>query len=90
MTFFLVNSSFFTVVSHPTTCTDSRGHVIELNDSNMNDNYCDCDVDGVDEELTSACSFLSESTFVCKNVDDVPKSIFSSRVNDGVSDLCRF
>ena len=56
----------------------------------MNDNYCDCDVDGVDEELTSACSFLSGSTFVCKNVDDVPKSIFSSRVNDGVSDLCRF
>ena len=71
-------------------CTDSRGNVIELNDSNMNDNYCDCDVDGVDEELTSACSFLSESTFVCKNIDDVPKSIFSSRVNDGVGELCTF
>ena len=68
-------------------CTDSRGNVIELNDSNMNDNYCDCDVDGVDEELTSACSFLSDSMFVCKNVDDVPKYILSSRVNDGVSDL---
>lgn len=57
---------------------------IELTSENINDDYCDCDVDGVDEDLTSACSFLKNTKFTCINKDDIPREIHSSRVYDGV------
>ena len=70
--------------SHPATCIDSLGNTIQLTSENMNDEYCDCDVDGVDENLTSACSFIEETKFICLNKDDISKTIHSSMVNDGV------
>ncbi len=82
---FIVLDCIALVSGHATTCTDSHGRQIELTPSMINDDYCDCDVDGVDEDLTSACSFLSTTMFTCKNKDDRPISIYSSRVNDGVS-----
>ena len=72
------------VFSYPATCTNALGDTIELTPEIINDNYCDCDIDGVDEDFTSACSFIKESKFTCVNKDDVPKEIYSSRVNDGV------
>ena len=38
----------------------------------------------MDEDRTSACSFVSNSLFKCENKDDQPAFIFSSRVYDGV------
>lgn len=81
---FTVLGCIVLVYGHATMCTDSHGRQIELKPSMINDDYCDCDVDGVDEDLTSACSFLSNTLFTCKNEGDIPKSIYSSRVNDGV------
>ena len=74
--------------SHPTSCINSFGNKIKLTPENINDDYCDCDVDGVDEDLTSACSFLENTKFLCVNKDDIPKEIHSSRVNDGVYCFC--
>lgn len=70
--------------SHPDSCINSFGQQIQLTPEHINDDFCDCDVDGVDEDLTSACSFLEHSMFTCINKDDVPKQIHSSHVNDGV------
>lgn len=44
----------------------------------INDNYCDCPTDGMDEPGTSACE---NGRFWCGEEED--KYIFSSRVNDG-------
>ena len=38
----------------------------------------------MDEDRTSACSFVSNSLFKCENKNDQPAFIFSSRVHDGV------
>lgn len=65
-------------------CLTSAGTYIQLGDDKINDGYCDCDVYGEDEDLTSACSILPNTMFTCENKDDTTKQIFSSRVNDGV------
>lgn len=65
------------MVSKTMTCLDGKRALI-------NDNYCDC-ADGSDEPDTSACSrqTVQQGTFQCK---DGSKTIFSSRVGDGVAD----
>ena len=65
-------------------CLTSAGTYIQLGDDKINDGYCDCDVNGEDEDRTSACSFLQNSMFTCENKDDKPVQIYSSRVDDGV------
>ena len=65
-------------------CVDASGNIIQLTDSLINDNYCDCTGDGADEYLTSACSFVVGSKFKCENKNDKSEYIYSSRVNDGV------
>ena len=62
----------------------SAGTYIQLGDDKINDGYCDCDVNGEDEDRTSACSFLQNAMFTCENKDDKPVQIYSSRVDDGV------
>ena len=54
-------------------------------DSNIGDDYCDCD-DGTDEaEKTGACP---NTLFRCESAPHTPTRIFASRVNDGVCDCC--
>jgi hypothetical protein len=63
--------------SQAMTCPDgTRGLV--------NDNYCDC-ADGSDEPDTSACSMrlVQRETFKCK---DGSRTLYSSRVGDGIKD----
>lgn len=56
----------------------------------INDNYCDCIVDGLDEPSTSACSGISkrQTQFWCYNNNVSSHYIPTSRVNDGVCDCC--
>jgi len=62
----------------------------------VDDEFCDCWDDGVDERSTSACSHNWDSTFQCLSPIKVPNhrlapdpiTIFSSRVHDGVCDCC--
>lgn len=68
----------------PSTCVDGSGKVVELTESMINDDYCDCTGDGKDEYLTSACSFVPDSKFICDNKGFKSVQIYSSRVNDGV------
>ncbi len=49
----------------------------------VNDNFCDCPLDGSDEPSTGACP---NSDFKCSSPDG--KVIRSSRVNDGICDCC--
>lgn len=51
---------------------------IKVTLSKLNDEFCDCPSDGLDEPGTSACA---NSHFWCGKEDD--SYIFSSRVNDG-------
>lgn len=51
----------------------------------MNDEFCDCEVDGLDEPGTSACK---NAQFYCVNVGYRGQFLFSSNVNDGVCDCC--
>ena len=64
---------------------DDSGNSIQLSESMINDDYCDCTGDGIDEYLTSACSFVSDSKFKCENKGYKSEEIYSSRVNDGVA-----
>lgn len=61
---------------------EHRPCVHKLKSSTMvNDNYCDCEVDGSDEPLTSACT---HGEFVCVDHQRIP----SPYVNDGICDCC--
>ena len=84
MGYFIFVVSVTGVFSYPVSCINSLGQTIELTPEKINDNYCDCDIDGVDEDLTSACSYLENSKFICINKEDVSQEIYASRVNDGV------
>ncbi|KAI3645009.1 hypothetical protein MP228_011173 [Amoeboaphelidium protococcarum] len=53
--------------------------------SAVNDNYCDCPLDGLDEPGTSACS---NGKFYCRNRGYVSHYIPSFLVGDGVCDCC--
>jgi protein kinase C substrate 80K-H len=62
------------------TCAD--GTVIDI--MHVNDDYCDCEHDGDDEPLTSACSHTAGAVFACGD----GSIIFSALVQDGVCDCC--
>ena len=51
----------------------------------MNDDFCDCELDGADEPRTGACL---AAPFTCDNWPHVPLTIPASRVNDGLCDCC--
>mmetsp|Transcript_5898 Transcript_5898/g.10869 ORF Transcript_5898/g.10869 Transcript_5898/m.10869 type:complete len:920 (-) Transcript_5898:113-2872(-) len=53
--------------------------------SAVNDDYCDCPEDGLDEPGTSACA---HGRFFCANAGSIPQFIPSAAVNDGVCDCC--
>lgn len=65
----------------------------------INDDFCktlyiiisnflgDCK-DGSDEPGTSACSNIKSTQFYCHNKGYLPKSIYTSFVNDGICDCC--
>ncbi|XP_054268562.1 uncharacterized protein LOC128990271 [Macrosteles quadrilineatus] len=61
---------------------------IEIDVSRVNDDYCDCPTDGMDEPGTNACQhgkFFCE--YQAKSKHHL-KSVPSSRVNDGICDCC--
>lgn len=51
----------------------------------VNDNFCDCPLDGTDEPGTSACQ---TGSFTCQNNGFQSILIPSSRVDDGICDCC--
>ncbi|OQR92386.1 hypothetical protein ACHHYP_20142 [Achlya hypogyna] len=56
---------------------------IVLRNDQINDDYCDCPEDGLDETTTSACSHIVPVVeFVCKDARLVPTTV----VRDGVCD----
>jgi protein kinase C substrate 80K-H len=90
----LVILSLFILLSAVITaklCRDS------LDPQKINDDYCDCEEDGSDEWLTSACSFVhvppgsdaeKSSKFHCVNKGYLDTFIHTSKVNDGICDCC--
>jgi protein kinase C substrate 80K-H len=56
--------------------------------SSINDDFCDCTLDGSDEPGTSACSYLKPSRFYCKANPSKSFYIYTSRVDDGICDCC--
>lgn len=65
-------------------CFDgSRSSALGL--SRVNDNFCDCPLDGSDEPGTAACA---AGRFWCKNVGGRAMFMSSSRIDDGVCDCC--
>lgn len=56
----------------------------------VNDGYCDCLQDGLDEPATSACSGIAHGApdFYCRNTGSASLYIPPSRVGDGVCDCC--
>jgi hypothetical protein len=62
-------------------CDDGHGAI--------NDEYCDCALDGSDEPRTAACSGLAlGARFRCENEGLSPVDVPLSRVGDGVCDCC--
>ncbi len=57
----------------------ASGKVIPV--SSLNDDFCDCEVDGADEPGTSACK---NSKFYCQNQGFRGQYLFSSHVNDAI------
>ena len=51
----------------------------------VNDDYCDC-VDGTDEPLTSACSWITVGSTVYNCNNNEEQLLYSSRFDDGVVD----
>lgn len=74
---------------------DGKEHFRCLNDtsgqllpySSLNDDFCDCS-DASDEPGTSACAGQNITLFFCRNVESVPKYIYSSQVGDMICDCC--
>lgn len=65
--------------------SSSTDEVVLLPASAVNDDYCDCPLDGFDEPGTSACA---HGRFFCANSGGVAQYIPSALVNDGVCDCC--
>ncbi|XP_043485089.1 uncharacterized protein LOC122512959 isoform X2 [Leptopilina heterotoma] len=58
----------------------------EIDFLKINDNYCDCPLDGSDEPGTNACN---NGVFYCEvSSKKFPAKIASYKVNDGVCDCC--
>ncbi|XP_058810019.1 uncharacterized protein LOC131675164 [Phymastichus coffea] len=58
----------------------------EIDFIRVNDDYCDCVLDGSDEPGTNACN---NGIFYCeKTIHKFPASISSYKVNDGICDCC--
>jgi len=51
----------------------------------INDDYCDCPQSGLDEPGTSACK---TGKFYCENKGYRSRTLFASRVDDGICDCC--
>ncbi|CAK8989274.1 unnamed protein product [Durusdinium trenchii] len=76
-----------------------EGKEVDLADlpaSVINDDYCDC-ADGSDEPLTAACAGVSAGhraapaaapRFRCSNAGSIPRTVYSSMVDDGIADCC--
>jgi len=61
---------------------------IEIDIARVNDDFCDCPTDGMDEPGTNACL---NGKFFCNHQPENKrhlKSVSSSRVNDGICDCC--
>eukprot|EP00913_Durusdinium_trenchii_P014921 g13995.t1 len=65
-------------------------------DDDGEDDYCDC-ADGSDEPLTAACAGVSAGhraapaaapRFRCSNAGSIPRTVYSSMVDDGIADCC--
>ena len=70
-----------------------------LDPSKINDDYCDCEVDGSDETETSACSHVHILTpnsqaheqpnrFLCRNQGYISANIHTSKTHDGICGMC--
>lgn len=84
----------FTCISHASVgvlaSSDDEFHCDDgtiLDPSLINDFFCDC---GSDEPLTSACSHVASSKFLCRadGSQNEGRFIPSSRVNDNICDCC--
>ena len=79
------NDDTFTCKGSSTTTEEK---IIIIPSSSINDDFCDCTLDGLDEPGTSACSYLKTSRFHCKANPSKSFYIFTSRVDDGICDCC--
>ena len=79
------NTILNNIQTHQYTCANDTSIVLNLNQ--INDNYCDCVDDGIDEPGTSACSHTLQE-FYCANIGAQSKYIHTSYVNDNICDCC--